>query len=442
MTVAQKVNAFLGKNGFTCGGPNINAVIDSLIWDMKKGLNEGRSTEGAFVASQDMIPTFAMPPTERIVNKNVIVIDAGGTNFRACLVHFDAEGTYTISDFKKTAMPGIEREYGKKEFYDTIAKNLDHLKGKADSIGFCFSYAMSITPEGDGRVLDFSKEIKAKEVVGSLVGESLSAALVERGWEKPKKIILLNDTAAALLSGAASAKPGRLFSSYVGLILGTGMNAAYIESNPIKKIAGQKAPESQIVVCETGKFDKLPQSLFDIAYDKTTNTPGMYIIEKMCSGAYLGPVTGFALKQAAKDGLFSEAVAKDLLLIEKFELKDMDQFFFAPYNTDTLLGAIMAKGNQDDYDTCYALLDAFVERTARLAASIIAACVIKSEKGTQASLPVCVVTEGTTYFKTHNLQDRVKGYLNTVLMEERGLSFELVSPESAITLGAAVAALS
>ena len=31
MTVSQRVNAFLGKNGFTCGGPNINTVIDSLI---------------------------------------------------------------------------------------------------------------------------------------------------------------------------------------------------------------------------------------------------------------------------------------------------------------------------------------------------------------------------------------------------------------------------
>lgn len=442
MRVREKVNAFLGKNGFPCKGPNINAIIDSLLWDMEAGLDEGRSQDARYGASQDMIPTFAMPPTEPIVNKTVIVIDAGGTNFRACLVHFDEKGAYTISDFKKTAMPGIEREYSKKEFYEAIAENLDHLKGKADSIGFCFSYAMSITPEGDGIVLNFSKEIKAKEVVGTLVGESLSEALVARGWEKPKKIILLNDTAAALLSGAASAKPGRLFSSYVGLILGTGMNAAYIETKPIKKIADFKAPEQQIVVCEAGKFDKLPQSQFDIEFDKTTNTPGLYIIEKMCSGAYLGPVALIALKKAAKDGLFSQAIAKELLNIESFELKDMDQFFYAPFDTQTLLGSIMTKGSQEDYDTCYTLLDAFVERTARLASSIIAACLIKTGKGKQASLPVCVATEGTTYFKTHNLQDRVKAYLNKVLSEERGLYFELVSPESAITLGAAVAALS
>lgn len=442
MTIREKVNAFLGKNSFPYGGPDINSVIDSLLWDMEIGLEKGRSTDGSFGSSLDMIPTFAMPPSEPIRNKSVIVIDAGGTNFRSCLVHFDAEGGYKISDLEKTIMPGTEREYGKDEFYKAIAENLDHLKNKADSIGFCFSYAMKITPDGDGIVLDLSKEIQAKEVVGTLVGESLSEALVARGWDKPRKIILLNDTAAALLSGAASAKPGRLFSSYVGLILGTGMNAAYIEASPIKKIADFKAPSQQIVVCETGKFDKLPQSRFDIDYDKTTNTPGMYIIEKMCSGAYLGGLASVAIKKAAEDGLFSEAVAKALLVLESFELIDMDKFFYAPYDKSTLLGEIIAKGNQEDYDTCYALLDAFVERTARLASSIIAACVIKTGKGKQASLPVCVATEGTTYFKTHNLQDRVKGYLNKVLSEERNLYYELVSPESAITLGTAVAALS
>lgn len=442
MTLAQKVNAFLGKNGFSMGGPNINTIIEGLLFDMHKGLEQERSETDPLFAAQDMIPTFTMPPTEPVANKSVIVIDAGGTNFRSCLVHFDDKGSYSISNLEKTAMPGIEREYGKKEFYETIAKNLDHLKDKADSIGFCFSYAMTITPEGDGIVLDFSKEIKAKEVVGSLVGESLSEALVQRGWKKPKKINLLNDTAAALLSGAASAKQGKLFSSYVGLILGTGMNAAYIESNPIQKISDKKAPESQIIVCETGKFDKLPRSVFDIEFDKTANTPGMYVMEKMCSGAYLGPVAGIALKKAANDGLFSAEVAKAILAIEKIELKDMDQFFYAPYDTNTVIGSAIAKGNEDDYETAYLLLDAFVERSARIAASIIASCVIKSGQGNRSSRPVGVVTEGTTYFKTHNLQDRVKGYLNEVLTEQRGLYFELLSPESAITLGAAVAALS
>lgn len=443
MSVYQNVAAFLGRNGFPVGGPDINAVIDGLLYDMQLGLDSGTG-DGPMDARQPMIPTWGMPPKEAPKNTSVIVIDAGGTNFRSCLVTFDENGKAEISHLEKCSMPGIERELSKKEFFEAIAKNLDHLKNMSDRIGFCFSYAMEILPDGDGRVISFSKEIKAKEVIGSVVGQCLADALVERGWNRPERIVLLNDTTAALQAGAASAAEGVKYSSYVGLILGTGMNAAYIESNKIEKIAATAAaiPPAQIVVCESGMFDKLPRSAFDLAFDQTTNTPGRYVMEKMCSGAYLGPVGTLALKAAAHEGLFSDPVAAALAALPKAELYDMDRFFYGPYRTDTVLGAVADEGTDEDYDTMYAILDAIVERSARLTAAIIAACVIKSGQGTSPARPVCVLCNGTTFYKTHNLQSRLRGYLNTVLTEQRHLYFEIVSVENDITLGTAIAALS
>ena len=446
MNVHSTVNAFLGRHGFSAKAYDVNTVIDSLLYDMEKGLDVGPGNLDSMDATEPMIATWGLPPESSPKNQTVIVIDAGGTNFRSCLVTFDANGNSTISELEKTSMPGIEKELSKKDFFEAIAKNLDHLKNKASRIGFCFSYAMEITPDGDGRVIRFSKEIKAKEVEGSLVGECLAKALEERGWNKLEKITLLNDTTAALLAGAANAVEGRAYSSYVGFILGTGMNSAYIESNPINKIAGLKdskgnlAPASQIVVCESGNFNKIQRSEFDLAFDKTANTPGLYVMEKMCSGAYLGPVAGIALKTAAKDGLFSDAFAKEILALEKLELKDMDQFFYAPRKTDTLLGAIAAKGTQTDADIMFEILDAIVERSARLASAIIAASVIKSGKGTSAALPVGIVCDGTTFYKTHNLQYRLRGYLNEVLISQRHLYFEILTIDNDITLGTAVAA--
>ena len=446
MSVHSTVNAFLGRHGFSAKAYDVNTVIDSLLYDMEKGLDVGPGNLDSMDATEPMIATWGLPPESSPKNQTVIVIDAGGTNFRSCLVTFDANGNSTISELEKTSMPGIEKELSKKDFFEAIAKNLDHLKNKASRIGFCFSYAMEITPDGDGRVIRFSKEIKAKEVEGSLVGECLAKALEERGWNKLEKITLLNDTTAALLAGAANAVEGRAYSSYVGFILGTGMNSAYIESNPINKIAGLKdskgnpAPASQIVVCESGNFNKVQRSEFDIEFDKTANTPGLYVMEKMCSGAYLGPVAGIALKTAAKDGLFSDGFAKEILALEKLELKDMDQFFYAPRKTDTLLGAIAAKGTQTDADIMFEILDAIVERSARLASAIIAASVIKSGKGTSAALPVGIVCDGTTFYKTHNLQYRLRGYLNEVLISQRHLYFEILTIDNDITLGTAVAA--
>ena len=438
----ERLAAFAARYGISVNGPDISGVIDALLYDMQLGLDCPQDSLPH--ASQQMIPTWTNPPDRVPKNETVIVIDAGGTNFRSCSVQFDNEGRPSIENLERRSMPGIEREYSKKEFFDTIASYLEHLKGKSAKIGFCFSYAMKITPENDGQVINFSKEIKAKEVIGSFVGASLSDALCSCGWEKPEKVVMLNDTAAALLAGASQNIEGKRFGSYAGLILGTGLNTAYIESCPIKKAqhSARTLPESQIVVCEAGMFDKLARSFFDTEYDKTTNTPGMYVLEKMCSGAYLGGVASLAVKTACKEGLFSEKTCKALSAVGEFGLYDMDRFLHTPYRTDTLLGAALAGAEADDYDMLYLLLDMFVDRCARLASSIIAAAVIKSGKGKNPSMPVSVLCEGTTFYKTHNLRARIMGYLNTELIQKRHLYCEIVTLDNAVVLGTALAAVS
>ena len=88
-----------------------NKAKIAILDDMNRGLNGLKSDE-------DMIPTWCMPPKSKVVNKSVIVIDAGGTNFRSCLVTFDANGVASISEMEKTKMPGVEKELSKKEFFD------------------------------------------------------------------------------------------------------------------------------------------------------------------------------------------------------------------------------------------------------------------------------------------------------------------------------------
>ena len=118
----KAVSSFLAQHGFP-HHVDINVVIDSLLFDMNNGLLGNPSDE-------DMIRTWCTPPEKQIVNKSVIVIDAGGTNFRSSLVTFDAQGTPHIDLLQKTKMPGVDRELGRHEFFDQIANNIEHLKVK------------------------------------------------------------------------------------------------------------------------------------------------------------------------------------------------------------------------------------------------------------------------------------------------------------------------
>ncbi len=422
--------AFLLKHNFPVN-MDLNPLVDALLYDMNEGLS-GRP------AAEDMIRTFCTPPSKSASGKSVIVIDAGGTNFRSCLVSFDSQGKPQIDFMEKTSMPGIEKELSRKEFFNKFAENLEHLKDKSDRIGFCFSYPMTITEDGDGILLGFSKEIKAPEVVGCHIGKELAAALKAHGWKNSMHISLLNDTVAALLAGAAGPDDGERYSSYIGFILGTGMNGAYIQGED----AAYPGLKEQIIVCENGKFDKIQRSDFDIAYDSKSVKPGTSIMEKQCSGAYLGPVAFEAITIAAKEGLFTKKFADSLLKIEKLTLIEVDSFLHAPYATGSVLGAKAAESaTEEDYDRLFQLLDAIVDRSARCAAAILASCVVKSGKGRNASRPVCILCDGTTFYKTHKIHERVEGYLEQLLTRERSLYYEIISRDNDITLGAAIAGL-
>ncbi len=425
----KAVAAFLGKHNFAVH-QDVNSVIDAMLFDMDEGLKKRPS-------GQDMILTFTNPPDRSAAGQSVIVIDAGGTNFRSCLVSFDNDGKPSIASLEKTKMPGIERELSKDEFFNQIAENLEHLKDKSCNIGFCFSYPVEMQEDGDGILINFSKEVKAPSVEGCHIGKELEKALKAHGWKNDIHIALLNDTVSALLAGAASDNAGMSYSSYVGFILGTGMNAAYIQ----KASAEYPGMKSQIINCESGKFNRVARSDFDFAFDKKSEKPGIGIMEKLCSGVYLGPVAYEMITTAAKEKLFSDNVSKKLAELDALTLIDVDKFLHAPHLSSTKLGEIVAQGTENDVEILFQLLDALVERCARMASAIIAACVIKSDSGKTAVQPVCVLCNGTTFYKTYKVMARVQGYLEEVLVKQRNLYYELVSKDDDITLGTAVGGL-
>ncbi|MCR4901129.1 MAG: hexokinase, partial [Treponema sp.] len=72
------VSAFLMKHNFV-NHIDVLSLAQGILDDMRRGLKK-------LPADQDMIRTFCNPPKKSAANESVIVIDAGGTNFRSCLV--------------------------------------------------------------------------------------------------------------------------------------------------------------------------------------------------------------------------------------------------------------------------------------------------------------------------------------------------------------------
>ena len=351
--------------------------------------------------------------------KKIIVIDAGGTNFRSCLIEKKSDGQLLISDFEKTVMPAIDRELSKKEFYYQIAKNIERLKNKSDTISFCFSYAMQRAGD-DAMILRFSKEVKAPEAVGTYVCYELKKALLAQRWFPSVKINILNDTAALLLSGCTN--PSKSWGSHIAFILGTGLNSAYIA-------------DSQIVITECGMLTTPLQSDFDLIVDQNSSNPGKSILEKMCSGAYIGQIAYNMLLAACNEGLLSKQIFLCHPICAGITAADFDGFLNDDKQSSSALQEIAAYGNSNDRLVLTELLNQLIERAAYICSKVIISAASHADKTDDYS-PICISCNGSTFWKTPHLKQLVENSLKDALDRR----FEIVQTENDISSGSFAAA--
>jgi hexokinase len=426
-------------------------LVRDILADMDRGLRGQQSV-------LPMIPSYISPVAKMPPNKQVIALDAGGTNLRASLVHFTEDGKTVTEGTHKVPMPGTQGRVTAEQFFNQIADlaaPLFETAKKVEGIGFCFSYPMEITKESDGVPLAFSKEVDAPEVLGKKLGEGLKDALARRGLKTPERPVLLNDTVSTLLSGLVlipadggtrkgEDKYGVEAGPVIGLILGTGFNTAYPEKN-IPKIGFKSETNPQIIVCETGNFNPRFLGPLDRGYDATTKNPGTYTLEKTTSGAYLGPLTLHILKQAVNDGLLKFKKSAELLSWPTLQTKDLNAFMHAPLTGEGPLGALFDSDERDAIATLSYLTSIVTKRGALFSAAVVAAMVERMDSGNAGRdpfVPVRIAVEGTTYMIYRGMREALESHLHILLNREGPRAYVISPVEQASLLGAAVAALS
>jgi hexokinase len=434
--IKRAVKRFLKKHGMEPSAIDIDYECGKFIAEMKAGL--GNSPK-----SLQMLPAYLTAGREIPIGEPVIAIDAGGTNLRTALIHFDSERKPVIEDFQARPIPGSQGKITAKEFFGAIADYISPLVGRAERIGFCFSYPTAMMPSGDGTLIRFTKEILVEDVEGKSVVKGLLDALKVTGKPAPKSFTLLSDTVATLLGGQA-ARPDRKYASYMGFILGTGINTCYIESNAaIRKITGLDKAGTMIINIESGAYTGAPRGKLDRQCDATTANPGEHMLEKMISGGYFGDLALLVLKRAAAEGLIAGPCAASITALTELAPKDIDAYMFDPHAAGLLSDCCgpATQENARNRTTLYLLLDALFERAAKLVAVNLCAVVRKTGCGQDPCMPVCITADGAMFHKSRSMRIKIEYYIKDYLQDGLGLYCDIIEVENSTLLGTAIAGL-
>ena len=263
--VTKRVDAFLAEYGMDPARVDLDQCARAFQADMERGLR------GDPEARMPMLPAYLAPEGDIPQDQPAIVIDAGGTNFRIGLVSLGARGP-EIQDLRVFPMPGSQGPITWEEFVDQVSEAVLPLTGRSRRVGLCFSYAAEILPNGDGRVLRFSKQVQVEGSEGKELGRDLSAALAEKG-APGVTFSVLNDTVAALLGGVAALRD-EVFDGFIGLIYGTGVNTCYAERREkLSRVTTPWEKGSMLINMESARFDGAPLSEFDRRLDARSVDP-------------------------------------------------------------------------------------------------------------------------------------------------------------------------
>lgn len=416
---------FIRKHGLDPEAISPEKVAPKMLKNMLSGLS-GK------IIDMPMIPTFLKGMEPPPMHKPVMVIDAGGTNYRCALASFDESGC-SISHLFKAKMPGTGDPVTWEEFIAFVADSLVPIASEADTVGFCFSYDAVITPEIDGIVNRIDKEVVVTGCEGKHVGEALSMALAERGFPG-KRVLILNDTVAALLGGSAAIDVSR-YSDFIGMICGTGINTCASASYDVISKLDLNGSGKMLINFESGSFAEIPAGDIDSAVDAASNNPGEKPMEKMCSGVYVGKICAEAFRTAVKEQLFPETVSQRLEAMSGKIGGKLADAWSQGIDSENIFDSA------EQLEIASEIAKAIFRRSARCMASVILAIMLMNDSGRTSDRPMCVCAEGSLISRSTFFLPELKKCLKEMSEAGEPRFAEIVVGNETTLPGSAVAAL-
>ncbi|XP_039624365.1 hexokinase-2 [Polypterus senegalus] len=374
--------------------------------EMEKGL--GRDTNPT--ASVKMLPTFVCSTPDGTEKGDFLALDLGGTNFRVLYVKVSDNGKQKVEMQNQIyAIPENLMRGSGSQLFDHIAECLANflekleIKDKKLPLGFTFSFPCQQNKLDESILLTWTKGFKASGVEGRDVVGLLRKAIRKRGDFDIDVVAVVNDTVGTMMTCGYDDH-----NCEVGLIIGTGTNACYMEE--MRHIDLVEGDEGRMCInMEWGAFgdDGVLDDVrteFDREIDMGSLNPGKQLFEKMISGMYMGELVRLIMvKMAKEDLLFGGKITPNLLTTGHFETRFVSAIEKDKEGLEKANEVLSKLGLDPSHEDCLAtqrICQIVSERAAKLCAATLAGVLrqIKENKAVD-RLRTTVGVDGSVYKK-------------------------------------------
>ncbi|XP_054156518.1 hexokinase-1-like [Oppia nitens] len=402
----QKIREIL--KGFILSVSKVKKIVDVFSEEMRLGLEANPSRKSCFY----MANTFVTDYPDGTEDCDVLAMDIGGSNLRVmlCRLKPGTEPEFRVQHYELTAdqRSGTSAE----QFFDQLAKNIGDFISKNPDIsdkrlplGFTFSFGYEQLALDKSKILQMGIQTNFPDAYGKCAVQFLRDAIARQGVNVDV-ISIANDVTTTLMYGMYL-KP----ETYVSYILGSGMNAGYLEKvdrigriDPLKTF--DKPVESIIVNTECGFLGDdgaidYVKTRWDMELDEESMIPHSYGFEKLVGAFFFGDLIRRSLLTLAENQLFVGGLITDALK-QKDSIKAPDASLVENDKSDDFvtkllqrLGYTSAQITKDDIEIVKYVCSQIAVRNAQLIAANIASVVDRIDK------PFIRVAIDGSFYKKH-----------------------------------------
>ncbi|XP_034938340.1 hexokinase-2-like [Chelonus insularis] len=374
-----------------------------------------------------------------------LALDLGGTNFRVLLIEL-VNGVIVREDVKKYHIDAHLRTGSGIPLFEYLAECVSNFvisEGLQDvelPLGFTFSFPMIQHSLETGILLTWTKSFNCPDVVNKDAVKLLKDALARRADTRVKVVAVLNDTTGTLLQGATQDP-----NTAIGLILGTGSNACYLErADKVEHWEPERHGEREVIIdIEWGAFGDngvldFIKTDFDRENDANSLLVKSFTFEKYISGKYLGEVVRIILVKLLKDGLlFTRETPKKLLTVGSFltdyvSLIEQDTVDGGGSNTKEVLAKFDIVPDEEDLKIVQYVCEVASNRAALLVSICLATLLDHMERE-----EVTIAVDGSLYKHHPRFESWMNQYISLLSPARK---FKLIQTQDGSGKGAAIVA--